>query len=82
MRQAWVCEGCGLNGVVDYEPSDGVFAVVLAIRTHHETLASKYAPTCYFDIDQTRVQNPALTDKYAWNRLVGEIGQKQTKAIK
>jgi len=36
MRQAWVCEGCGLNGVVDYEPSDGVFAVVLAIRTHHE----------------------------------------------
>jgi hypothetical protein len=72
-KQEWVCEGCGLSGVADYESGDGVFSVVRAIREHHETLASKYAPTCHFDIDQVRVRNPELMDEYAWNRRVAEI---------
>jgi hypothetical protein len=75
-KQEWVCEGCGLSGVVQYNTGDGVFAVVHAIRDHHETLASRHAPTCHFDIDQTRVRNPEATDIYEWNRLVAEIERK------
>ena len=75
-KQEWVCEGCGLSGKTEYEPETGAFAVVHAIRDHHETLASKYAPLCHFDVDQVRVRNSQLTDEYAWNRLVAEIGRK------
>jgi hypothetical protein len=74
--QEWVCEGCGLSGKVKYKSQDGVFAVVNEIRAHHERLASKYAPLCHFDIDQTRVRNPELMDVYAWNRTVAEIEKK------
>lgn len=72
-RQEWVCEGCGLDGTTEYHTGDGVFAVVQAIRNHHETLASKYAPLCHFDVDQTRVRNDELMDVYEWNRLVAKI---------
>ncbi len=72
-KQEWVCEGCGLSGTVTYDPGDGVFSVVRAIRDHHETLASKFAPLCHFDMDQTRVRNDAAMDVYAWNRLVAKI---------
>lgn len=75
-KQEWVCEGCGLSGVVEYNGGDGVFAVVHAIRNHHETLASKFAPTCHFDIDQTRVRNSEMVNIYEWNRLVAEIERK------
>jgi hypothetical protein len=75
-RQEWVCEGCGLAGTTEYDENAGVFAAVHNIRDHHERLASQYAPTCHFDIDQTRVRNAALIDPYAWNRLVAEIGRK------
>lgn len=75
-KQEWVCEGCGLNGKVEYRPHDGVFAVVRAIRDHHETLAAKYAPLCHFDVDQTRVRNSDLMDEFEWNRLVAEIERK------
>jgi hypothetical protein len=72
-KQEWVCEGCGLSGKVEYEPRDGVFAVVHAIRDHHETLASKYAPLCHFDVSTTRVRNAELMDEFEWNRLVAKI---------
>lgn len=76
LRQEWICEGCGLAGTTQYDPDAGVFDVVRQIRNHHENLASRYAPTCHFDIDQTRVRNPRLLDQYEWNRLVSEIGRK------
>ncbi|MGA2426716.1 MAG: hypothetical protein ABSG07_22170 [Terriglobales bacterium] len=78
-KQEWVCEGCGLSGSTEYKSSDGAFAVVHAIRDHHERLASQYAPTCHFDIDQTRVLNPELMDQYAWNRFVAEISRKTAR---
>jgi hypothetical protein len=75
-KQSWVCEDCGLTGATEYDPREGVFAVVRALRDHHETLASKYAPTCHFDIDRVRVRNPELMDEYEWNRSVVEIERK------
>jgi len=72
-KQEWVCEGCGLSGTVEYEPKADVFAVVHAIRDHHETLAAKYAPLCHFDVSQTRVRNAELMDEFEWNRLVAKI---------
>jgi hypothetical protein len=75
-KQWWVCEGCGLSGATEYDPNAGVFTVVHRIRDHHERLASSFAPTCHFDIDQTRVHNPELMDEFAWNRLVAEIERK------
>jgi len=73
-RQEWVCEGCGLSGTVTYDSGCGdVFSVIRAIRDHHETLASKYALLCHFDMDQTSVRNDDLMDVYAWNRLIAEI---------
>jgi hypothetical protein len=76
MKQEWVCEDCGLNGVVEYRPHEGVFAVVHAIRDQHETLAAKYAPLCHFDIDRTRVRNSKTMDEFGWNRLVAQIERK------
>lgn len=76
-KQEWVCEGCGLNGTVEYDPLRGdVLSVVRELRKHHETLASKYAPSCHFDFLQVRVHNPDMMDQYAWNRLVAEIERK------
>lgn len=74
-KQEWVCEGCGLSGATKFNPGDGVFAAFYAIRDHHETLASKYAPLCHFDVNMVRVRNPDF-DKYEWNRLVAEIEKK------
>lgn len=72
--QEWVCEGCGLSGTASYDSGRGdVLSVVRAIRDHHETLASKYAPLCHFDVDQVRVRNDALMNVYEWNRLVAKI---------
>jgi hypothetical protein len=73
-KQEWVCEGCGLHGTVTYDSERGdVLSVLRALRDHHETLASKYAPLCHFDVDRVRVRNDALMDVYAWNRLVAKI---------
>lgn len=73
-KQEWVCEGCGLNGTVTYDSArNDVLFVMRAIRDHHETLASKYAPLCHFDMDQVRVRNDALMSGYEWNRLVAKI---------
>jgi hypothetical protein len=73
-KQEWVCEGCGLSGAVTYaDPAGDVFAVFRLVRDHHESLASKYAPLCHFDVDQVRVRNNAVMDVYAWNRLVAKI---------
>lgn len=83
-RQEWVCEGCGLHGVVTYDSAlADVMSVVCAIEDHHETLAGKYAPLCHFDVHQVRVRNDAKMDVYSWNRLVAKIekdcGGKPTK---
>lgn len=75
-KQNWVCEDCGMNGTVRYDIKDGVFAVVHAIRDHHETLASRYAPTCHFTLERVRVWNPREMDVYAWNRFVAAIEQR------
>lgn len=84
-RQEWLCEGCGLNGTVTYNAARGdVFAVLRAIRDHHETLAGKYAPLCHFDMDRVRVRNDELMTVYEWNRLVHKIeancGRTRSKA--
>lgn len=60
-KQEWVCEGCGLHGTAEYDSERAdVLTVLRAIRDHHETLASKYAPLCHFDVDRVRVRNDAL----------------------
>ena len=73
-KQEWVCGGCGLSGTATYDPERGdVLSVLRAIRDQHETLASKYAPLCHFDVDRVRVRNDAEMDVYKWNRLVRKI---------
>lgn len=79
MKQHWVCEDCGLGGAIDHKENADVIAIVHALRDHHETLASKYAPTCHFNIDRVRVRNDALTNEYEWNRFVAGIEQKTAK---
>jgi hypothetical protein len=82
-KQEWVCEGCGLSGTVTFTPSTDVLSVMRLLRDHHETLASKYAPLCHYDMDRMRVRNDAVMDVYAWNRLVAKIekscGRKATR---
>lgn len=41
-RQAWNCERCGSEGVIEYKPDSGCYEVFCAIRNAH---AAK-APTC------------------------------------
>jgi hypothetical protein len=83
-KQEWVCEGCGLNGTATYDPERGdVLSVVRAIQDQHETLASKYAPLCHFDLARVRVRNDAMMNVYIWNQLVAKIekgcGRTRTK---
>jgi hypothetical protein len=74
MKQEWVCEGCGLSGAVDYEPTNGdVFSVVHAIEDHHNRLAERHASHCRFDVHKVRVRNPSLMDEFAWNRFVASV---------
>lgn len=62
-----------MSGATQYRADGDVFSAFRAIRDHHETLASKHAPLCHFDVDKVRVRNSAMMDIYEWNRLVATI---------
>jgi hypothetical protein len=72
-KQEWVCEVCGLSGVVQHDEHTDVLSVVYAIEDHHDHLARQHAPHCRFDVHKVRVRNSELTDIYAWNRLCASL---------
>lgn len=73
MKQPWVCESCGLSGVVELPSRADVWTGVVAIEEQHDRLAGKFAPGCRFKAASVRVHNPDAMDEFAWNRFVAEI---------
>ena len=78
-RQEWLCENCGLDGVVRHAANADVMSVVREIRIHHDILAAKYAPACRFELNKIRVRNDELMTVYQWNRMVAETKRAKEK---
>ena len=71
MKQNWLCEDCGMSGVVTVPDHADVMSVVHEIRKHHDRLAAEHAPNCIFNTRVVRVKTDD-EDIYAWNRRVAE----------